>query len=130
MNVRKLLTSLISFAAALLLWSCGGGSPSICDKAVQTNASLNAAASSCPLLTNTGGGTYSKASCETAVTHCSSSDQQSMSSAFDCIGKISRCTPGQEFQFIGALLSCALSAGNISQACTDALNAANRGDGG
>lgn len=130
MKLRKSMTSFISFAGALLLWSCGGGGSSLCDKAVQTSASLNAAASSCPLLTNTGGGTYSKASCETAVTHCTSSDQQAMSSTFDCIGKISRCTPGQEFQFIGAVLSCALSAGNISQACTDALNAASRGDGG
>jgi len=130
LNLRKPLTSFISPAGALLLWSCGGGGSSICDKAVQANATLTAAASSCPLLTNTGGGSYSKASCEIAVIHCSSSVQQSMSSTFDCISKISRCTPGQEGQFIGAILSCALSAGNISQACTDALNAATRGDGG
>ena len=124
MNPRKPATSFISFAGAVLLWSCGGGS-SVCDKAAQATANLTAAASGCPSLTTSG--VYSKASCESAVGHCSSSDQQSLSSAFDCMGKISRCAPGQEIQFVG-LLSCLPA--NLSQACTDALNAANRGDGG
>jgi hypothetical protein len=121
MHIRKVAALYLAIGAAC-------GSTGVCDKADQAARNLANAAAGCPQLSGADGGSSlsvsvsSKAACQAALSSCSSSDQDALSKVFDCISGMARCTPGQENQFIGQLLACAFTAGNISQQCQNALS--------
>ena len=110
----------------------GCGADSVCDKADQASRNLTNAAAGCPSFSGGSDGgfstisisntTYSKATCQSALKMCTAADQQTLSSAFDCFAKVNRCVPGQENQFIGSVLACLFTAGNISSACQTAFS--------
>lgn len=108
---------------AVLSWfGCGGSG--VCDKAEQASQHLANAMSTCPAFGGSGDGgvpvftiSYNKAACQNALSKCSAADQQALSKTFDCFSNMSRCTPGQENQFIGGVIACGMMAGDVSQAC-------------
>jgi hypothetical protein len=114
--------AVLLFSVGLFCWlGCGGDS--VCDKAQHDLQNLANATSSCPTFSGGGDGgatliiSFNKASCQNALSQCSSADQQTLSNYFDCLGKVNPCVPGQENQFLASLVYCYLSAGNLSQAC-------------
>jgi hypothetical protein len=124
MNASKAAALLVFLG--LLCWS-GCGSDNVCDKAQHAVQNLVNAVSGCPAFTGgSDGGTtlivgYNNATCQSGLSQCSSSDQQTLSNMFDCYAKISRCVPGSELQFVGSLLTCSPSTNSISQTCRTAI---------
>jgi hypothetical protein len=125
MHIKRAAVVLFSISAFSWL-GCGGNGP--CDKADQASQNLANAAASCPSFGGGGdGGTqvfsslYSKAICQSALSSCTAADQQTLSNAFDCLGKVNRCVPGQEPQFLGSVFVCLMPAANLSQACQTAF---------
>ena len=117
MRIQK--AGILLFSLGLFSWlGCGGDN--LCDKADHASQNLANAIAGCSSLSSGGPVAitpYSKATCENALSHCSGSDRETLSNAFDCLAKVNRCVPGQEFQFLGSVLDCLRSTANISQAC-------------
>ncbi len=123
MNASK--TAALLFSVGLLCWS-GCGSDSVCDKAQHGVQNLLNATSSCPLLSGGGdGGTtlivsFNTAACQSALSQCSSADQQALSNMFDCWSRVGHCVPGSEIPFLGSVALCVPPTNSISQTCRTA----------
>lgn len=118
--MKRLVIAAIVGAAMGLGAGCG---QSICARGESVGKALEEKAKPC---SSTDGGvsvTTSKtdvAKCEANLKSCTSTDQENVNKAYDCMDKIGTCAKGSELTWIGQLLDCTKTT-SISPACSSAV---------